>query len=144
ISFNNFAGLSTTTTGPRNACAVPSGTATTFGTSGSATFAVFSRDVQLKNLTLVNDFDETGMTNNLQAVALETQGDKLVFENVRMLGNQDTLYVKSGNIDTVTRNYFKGCYVEGDVDAIFGRGVLVMDGSEIKYVSNRRGPLNGG
>jgi pectin methylesterase-like acyl-CoA thioesterase len=142
IVFNNWAGLAAPATGPTNACAGPG--ATTFGTSASATFAIFSRDVQVKNITFSNDFDETGLTNNLQAVALETQADKLVFENVRVLGNQDTLYVKSGNVNTVTRNYFKSCYVEGDVDAIFGRGVLVMDGCQIQYVSNRRGPTNGG
>jgi pectin methylesterase-like acyl-CoA thioesterase len=142
IVFNNWAGTAATSL-PTNGCAGPG--ATTFGTSASATFAIFSSNVQVKNITFSNDFDETTVTtNNVQAVALETQGDQLVFENVRVLGNQDSLYVKSANVNTVTRNYFKGCYVEGDVDAIFGRGVLVMDGCQIQYVSNRRGPTNGG
>jgi pectinesterase len=56
-----------------------------------------------------------------------------------VLGNQDTLYVKTGNVDTVARAYFKGCYVEGDVDFVFGRGTMVFDGCEIRRVSTRRG-----
>jgi pectinesterase len=109
-----------------------------YGTSGSATVAIYSKDFQVKNITIANDFDETGMTNNLQAVALMTQADKLVFENVRVLGNQDTLYVKTGNVDTVARAYFKKCAVDGDVDFIFGRGTFVLDDCTIRLVTNRR------
>lgn len=116
----------------------------TYGTSGSSTFAINAANFQIKNITISNDTDETGLTTGTQAVALMTQGDKLVFENVRLLGNQDTLYMKTSNIDTVARSYFKGCYVEGDVDYVFGRATSVLDGCEIKYVTNRRGPTNGG
>ena len=77
-----------------------------------------------------NDFDEVG-TSNIQAVALMTQNDKMIFENVRVLGNQDSLYVKTGNVDTVQRTYFKNCYVEGDTDFIFGRATFVLDNCEI-------------
>jgi len=135
-----------TTTPQWNTCAAtnPPAAAANYGTSGSAAVAIYVKDFQAKNLTFQNDFDETGMSNNLQAVALMTQADKLVFENVRVLGNQDTLYVKSNNVDNVYRAYFKGCYVEGDVDFIFGRGVMVLDGCTINYTSARRGPTNGG
>ena len=115
----------------------------TFGTSGSATFGAFARDFQAKNLTIANDFDEGTNTSNVQAVALMTQADKLIFENVRFLGNQDTLYVKTGNADQVARAYFKGCYVEGDVDFIFGRATFVLDACEIKYLTARRGSSGG-
>jgi pectinesterase len=124
--------------------AVPNVTYQTYGTSGSATFAAYAAGFQAKNLTFSNDADETGVTTGTQAVALMTQGDKLVFENVRLLGNQDTLYVKSSNVNTIVRAYFKNCYVEGDVDFIFGRATMVLDGCEIKYRTNRRGPSNGG
>jgi pectinesterase len=123
-----------------NPCA--SGTApavgATYGTSGSATMAIYARDFHAKNLTISNDFDEAGGSSSVQAVALMTQNDKLIFENVRMLGNQDTLYVKTGNVDTVQRAYFKACTVEGDVDFIFGRATFVLDGCTIRQVSNRR------
>jgi len=116
----------------------------TYGTSGSATVAIYARDFQAKNLTFANDYDEAGGTSNIQAVALMTQQDKMIFENVRVLGNQDTLYVKTGNVDTVQRVYFKNCYVEGDTDFIFGRATFVLDNCEIKYLGARRGATSGG
>jgi pectinesterase len=112
---------------------------TTYGTSGSATFAAYGKDFQAKNLTFSNDTDESalGAASGVQAVALMTQGDKLIFDNVRVLGNQDTLYVKSPGPGIVARAYFKNCYVEGDVDAVFGRGTFVLDGCELKYLGTR-------
>jgi pectinesterase len=117
---------------------------TTYGTSGSATFAAYARDFQAKNLTFSNDTDESAVANasGLQAVALMTQGDKLVFDNVRVLGNQDTLYVKSPGVNTVYRAYFKNCYVEGDVDFVFGRATFVLDGCELKHLAARVGTGN--
>jgi pectinesterase len=99
--------------------------------------AIYARDFHAKNLTISNDFDEAA-ASNVQAVALMTQNDKLIFDNVRLLGNQDTLYVKTGNVDTVQRAYFKACTVEGDVDFIFGRATFVLDGCTIRLVGNRR------
>jgi pectinesterase len=120
-------------------------TGTTYGTSGSATFAAYGKEFQAKNLTFSNDTDESavGAANGIQAVALMTQGDKLVFDNVRVLGNQDTLYVKSPGAGLVARAYFKNSYVEGDVDFVFGRGTFVLDGCEIKYLATRVGAGNG-
>ena len=120
-------------------------TGTTYGTSGSATFAAYGREFQAKNLTFSNDTDESavGASAGVQAVALMTQGDKLVFDNVRVLGNQDTLYVKSPGTGIVSRAYFKNCYVEGDVDFVFGRGTFVLDGCEIKYLATRVGAGSG-
>ena len=72
------------------------------GTSGSATFTNSSSNFQAKNLTFSNDYVETG-SGNEQAVALLNQGDRSQFENVRVLGNQDTLYVKTVNTGTIAR-----------------------------------------
>jgi pectinesterase len=112
---------------------------TTYGTSGSATFAAYAKDFRAKDLTFSNDTDEAavGAASGVQAVALMTQGDKLIFDNVRVLGNQDTLYVKSPGVGVVSRAYFKNCYVEGDVDFVFGRGTAVLDGCELKYLATR-------
>jgi pectinesterase len=134
-------------TDPRwNPCAAtnPPAAGSNYGTSGSATVAIYARDFHAKNLTFANDFAEGAATSNIQAVALMTQQDKLIFENVRVLGHQDSLYVKTGNVDTVQRAYFKGCYVEGDTDFIFGRATFVLDGCEIKYLGARRGATSGG
>ena len=45
---------------------------------------------------------------------------------MRLLGNQDTFYVKDA-----ARVYIRRSYVEGDVDLIFGGGIAVFDRSTI-------------
>lgn len=118
-------------------------TGVTYGTSGSATFAAYANGFQAKNLTFANSYDETLAGANQQAVAVMTQGDRLVFDNVRALGNQDTFYAKTPNVTTVSRVYVKNSYIEGDVDFIFGRASLVVDGSTIKYLTARQGTKGG-
>ncbi|MGK3999955.1 pectinesterase family protein [Sorangium sp. So ce1024] len=142
IVYNNYNGKAKPAGQPANPCN-PSLSATTYGTSGSATFAAYAAEFHAKNLTIANDTDERAVSDGKQAVALMTQADKLIFENVRLLGNQDTLYVKSPNAGTVSRAYFKDCYVEGDVDFIFGRGTFVLDGCTIKYLTARQGATGG-
>jgi pectinesterase len=136
---NNYAAKPTDS--GANPCAAP-GTST-YGTSASATFAVFGSGFEAKNVTFSNDYVESGTSSSNQAVALETQGDKLLFENVRALGNQDTLYIKSGSTGAVARAYFKSSYVEGDVDFIFGRGTAVFDGCTLNYLTARQGSKGG-
>jgi pectinesterase len=137
IVFNNYSGKMKPVGQPGNPCS-PSTSSGSYGTSGSATFAAYANGFQAKNITFANDTDETGITSNAQGVALMTQADELVFENVRVLGNQDTLYVKAASPEVIARAYFKSSYVEGDVDFIFGRGTLVLDGCEIKQLTARQ------
>lgn len=138
IVYDNFAGKPVDANA--NPCSGPS--SASYGTSGSATFAVFASGFQAKNLTFSNDYVETASGSN-QAVALMTQGDRLVFENVRVLGNQDTLYVKTPSTLAVARAYFKACYVEGDVDFVFGRGTAVFDGCTLNVLTARQGSKGG-
>ena len=49
-----------------------------------------------------------------QAAALRIKGDKAMLYSVRILGSQDTLDDESGS------HYFLKCYIEGNVDFIFG------------------------
>ncbi len=135
IVYNDGSGV-TVTTENTNPCATPSGT--THGTSDSSTVIVSTRQFQAMNLTIANDFAEPADQSSVQAPAMTIQADQLVFQNVRFLGNQDTLQVKSSNVTTVARSYFKSCYVEGDVDFIFGRGTAVFDGCTIKYLTARK------
>ena len=120
----------------------------TYGTSGSASVAIYSHEFHAKNLTFANDAMNavdhgTGYpagasgSGGAQAVALMTQADKLVFENVRVVGHQDSLYVKSTNNTVVARAYFKVSHIQGDTDFIFGRGVIVLDQCRIHYLSTR-------
>ncbi|MCC3355451.1 pectinesterase family protein [Bacillus sp. REN16] len=89
------------------------------GTFETAVFHAFADLFQLEHLTVQNVAgygDEIG-----QALALYAAGDKCMFKNVRLLGNQDTLYTSKG------RHYFSHCYIEGHVDFIFGSGVSVFE-----------------
>jgi pectinesterase len=135
IVYNNGSGV-TVTTDNTNPCSVPSGA--THGTSDSSTFMVTARQFQAMNLTLANDFAEPSGQSAVQAPALTAQADHLVFQNVRFLGNQDTLQYKTGAVTTVARAYFKSCYVEGDVDFVFGRGTMVFDGCTLQYLTDRK------
>ncbi|WP_165067059.1 pectinesterase family protein [Marisediminicola senii] len=131
ITGNRAAGTPTGTT--------TDGVADTYGTSGSATLVITASNVQLRNLTVENDYVE-GTYANGQAVALRTTGDRLVYENVRLLGNQDTLYANSANTATAARSYFHNSYIEGDVDFIFGRGTVVIDNSTLKALDHGTSP----
>ncbi|WP_105970344.1 pectinesterase family protein [Streptomyces geranii] len=121
---------------------IPGGTAT-YGTTGSATFTNQSNNTRFENLTISNDFDEAAHADLMaaftgQAVALMAQGDRQVYDNVRLLGNQDTLYTKQVNAGSVlSRQYFTDSYIEGDVDFICGHGTTVIDDSTIKVLTSR-------
>lgn len=136
IVFDNYSGKGKAVGTSANPCNASLNSAT-FGTGGSATFAAFAPGFQAKNLSFVNDTDETTAMTGLQAVALLVQGDRQIFENVRVLGNQDSLFVKTPDVTTVQRAYFKGCYVEGDTDFIFGRATFVLDGCTIRSLTSR-------
>ncbi len=113
-----------------------------FGTTGSATVLVAANDVTVRDLTFENSYVEQGVANE-QAVAVKTTGDRLVFDNVRFLGNQDTLYADSPTFGTAARSYFTRCYVEGDVDFIFGRGTAVFDNCTLHALSRGSTTNNG-
>ncbi|WP_082516298.1 pectinesterase family protein [Cellulomonas sp. Leaf395] len=114
----------------------------TYGTSGSATATLAGADFTARYLTFENSFDEQAHPEitNQQAVAVKTTADRMVFDNVRFLGNQDTLYLDSPNATTPARAYVHGSWIEGDVDFIFGRASAVIDGSTIKALKRDSDP----
>ena len=67
------------------------------GTLNSATVNVTEDNFVAENLTFVNDYNATHpqLQQGSQALALLVTGDRAVFRNVRLLGNQDTLYAGS-------------------------------------------------
>jgi pectinesterase len=73
-----------------------------------------------------------------QAVAFTSQGDRTVLEDVRVLGHQDTLYLKAPGAGTVVRAYVKDSYIAGDVDFVFGDATAVLDGCTIETLTDRR------
>ncbi|MBB2948040.1 pectinesterase [Actinoplanes lutulentus] len=101
-----------------------------YGTSGSATFFANGKETNATNLTISNDYGEGS-----QAVAANLNADRLIFDNVRFLGAQDTLLLNSG------RSYIKNSYVEGTVDFIFGGGTTVINATKIYQKRSTGGPI---
>ena len=97
------------------------------GTFRTYTLKIEGNSITLKNITIENNAPRIG-----QAVALHTEGDKLVFINCRFLGNQDTVYTGIEG----TRLYFKDCYIEGTTDFIFGPSVAWFENCDIRDKSN--------
>jgi polygalacturonase len=109
------------------------------GTQHSATVNVTADNFFAENITFQNDFNRTHeqVPVGSQAVALRVTGDRAVFHNVRLLANQDTVYAGSRGCAqkeqncTPARQYFSDCYIEGNVDFIFGDGKTVFEHCEI-------------
>ncbi|MBK5196424.1 MAG: pectin esterase [Proteiniphilum sp.] len=81
------------------------------GTFRTYTMQVRGNDITLENITIENNAPMVA-----QAVALHTEGDRIMLINCRLLGNQDTVYTGGEN----ARLYFHECYIEGTTDFIFG------------------------
>jgi polygalacturonase len=119
------------------------------GTLHSATAEIRGDNFRAENLTFANDWNATHAQGSVgsQALAALVVADKAVFNNVRFLGNQDTLYAGSrdcapdGEPCTPTRQYFTHCYIEGNVDFIFGDAKAVFDHCEIHSTPHSEGFL---
>jgi pectinesterase len=101
----------------------------TYGTSGSATTLIRTDGFTARWITFANDWlraDHPDITGT-QAVAIKVQGDRSAFFDCRFLGHQDTLYADSFALGVFARQYYARCYVEGDVDFVFGRATAVYD-----------------
>jgi polygalacturonase len=119
------------------------------GTLHSATVNVTADNFFAENITFENDFNRTHpqLPAGSQALALLVTGDRAVFHNVRLLGNQDTVYAGSRNCAPdgqpciPARQYFSDCYIAGNVDFIFGDGKAAFDRCEIHSTSHAGGFL---
>ncbi|RZK63198.1 MAG: T9SS type A sorting domain-containing protein [Hymenobacter sp.] len=108
----------------------PNGMGGTVGTGGSGSLVVLATDFSALNLTFVNSYGDGS-----QAVAVSLYADRAAFKNCRFLGNQDTLltYEQGG---AVSRHYFRDCYIDGNVDFIFGNAIAIFDNCTI-YAKTR-------
>jgi pectin methylesterase-like acyl-CoA thioesterase len=113
-----------------------------------ATVTVNGDDFTAENITFENDFNRTHeqVSQGSQAQALNLGGDRNVLRNVRVLGNQDTLYIgakgcgqSSGPNCTPTRTYFKDCFIAGNVDFIYGDGKAVFEDCEVRNTTHANG-----
>jgi pectin methylesterase-like acyl-CoA thioesterase len=118
------------------------------GTLHSATVNVTGENFFAENITFANDFNTTHpqLPAGSQALALLVTGDRAIFHNVRLLGNQDTVYLgtrcgNDGENCGVTRQYFSDCYIEGNVDFIFGDSKAAFENCEIHSTAHKGGYL---
>ena len=81
------------------------------GTFRTYSLLVQGNEITFENLTVENNAAQLG-----QAVAIHIEGDRIIFRNCRLLGNQDTIYAGHSG----SRQYFANCYIEGTTDFIFG------------------------
>lgn len=91
------------------------------------TVLVEGNDFFCKNITIKNTSGPVG-----QAVALNVNANRVMFTNCTFLGNQDTLYTSGEG----TKNYFKGCYIEGTTDFIFGDATALFENCIINSKSD--------
>lgn len=97
------------------------------GTFRTYTLKVQGSYITLKDITIENNAAKLG-----QAVALHTEGDHILVQNCRLLGNQDTVYTGVGG----TRVAFYDCYIEGTTDFIFGSSIAWFQNCEIHSKAN--------
>lgn len=103
-------------------------------TSGASAFSMY-------NITVENNYNtekKTQKDEQTPAVAFCSNADKVYLNNCRLIGRQDTLYVKgNGN-----RTYFKDCYIEGTVDFIFGDADAYFEACQL-HMAYFNGKKNG-
>ncbi len=94
----------------------------TYGTTGSATFTVRADGFKATGITFLNSYKRNGALDG-QAVAFKSEGNNTTLKNCQFISHQDTFYMDYG-----TGNKVENCYIEGDVDFIFGSAdVLFKD-----------------
>ena len=97
------------------------------GTFRTYTLKIEGNDITLKNLTIENNSARLG-----QAVSLHTEGDRIKVINCRIIGHQDTIYTGVAG----TRLWFKGCYICGTTDFIFGPSTAWFEDCTIESLVN--------
>lgn len=118
------------------------------GTFRSYTLFVDGHDITLRNLTVRNASFPRSLAG--QAIALYADGDRIQAENCRFESFQDTLFTgplppaalspggftgpKEFAERIVGRQYYKNCYICGDIDFIFGSATAYFEECEIASV----------
>jgi pectinesterase len=104
------------------------------GQKESATVTVLGDGFQASNIAFQNDYHLTHPNAPSQAPAVKTVADRAVYDTVCFFGAQDTLFADSKDSKNPARQYFKGCYVEGHVDFIFGNARAFFDHCHIHMI----------
>ncbi|MCR5330473.1 MAG: pectin methylesterase [Lachnospiraceae bacterium] len=117
-----------------------------WGTFRTAVLRTDGDNITLKNLTIENT---AGIGFRIgQAVALYSDGNSFLCENCKLIGHQDTLFTapfpelnKQGKNEgfgpkgdlprTPSKQVFRNCYIEGDIDFIFGGATVLFENCHI-------------
>lgn len=126
------------------------------GTFRSYSVLIDTHDVAVRNLTFENSAGKGPDVG--QALAVYADGDRLVFDGCRFLGGQDTLFtaplppkeIEPGGFTGPKqfaprisgRHYYKDCYLEGDIDFIFGGAAAYFENCEF-FSKDIGRPING-
>jgi pectin methylesterase-like acyl-CoA thioesterase len=123
------------------------GSGGTVGDIGSATVQVTSAATSFyfDNIQIQNTYTQEGHTET-QALAMSIYADKSVGFNVRLIGRQDTFFAGANGCTSTsctkpTRVYLHDCYIEGNVDYIFGDAAVVLDTCTMQ--TDEHGSLSG-
>ena len=96
------------------------------GTNNSATVFIDGDYIRAERITFENSYYRPGLdASGRQAVAVNTTGRGVTFKQCAFKGYQDTLYARDG------RCYFYECFIEGDIDFIFGGARAVFEKCQI-------------
>ena len=126
------------------------------GTFRTASVRIDAPDFTARNIVFQND---AGFGRTVgQALALYVDADRCYFENCRFLGSQDTLFTaplplkeaKPGGFRgpgefrprVMGRHLYRDCFIQGDVDFIFGGATAWFENCEIfsKMPGDRKPP----
>ena len=93
-----------------------------------ATVVVKAADTFFENITLENSYGHEKQAGP-QALALNTQADRIALNNVALLSYQDTWITSSSQKN---RHYIKNSLIEGAVDFIYNGGDVYLDGDTLE------------
>ena len=96
--------------------------------SVGATVVVQANNTFMENITLENSYGYEQLAGP-QALALNTQGDRIALNKVALLSYQDT-WITSSN--QRARHYIKNSLIEGAVDFIYNGGDVYLDGDTLQ------------
>lgn len=100
-----------------------------------ATFVAHAANLYFEGLSFVNSY---GVETNAgpQALALNTENDRIIFNKVGMYGYQDTWITTS---KSNYRHYVKNSIIEGAVDFIYNSGNVYFDSDTLNIVRKSGG-----
>jgi hypothetical protein len=101
-------------------------------THSRMSFKVFSNDISIENLTLINTTPEGG--TQAEALMLDSGALRFILNNAEVDSRQDTILA---NGLTQSQGYFYNSLVQGNFDYIWGGGNCYFDNCEIRTILTR-------